>query len=184
MEGEAVDSTALSGAPSPELDEADVPVDGSIAEPSDSVAAWKVVRKQKLDKKEYTASDLADVLRQRKCKAGHAKYWDQLAVDIVSVEEKDNTETRRYDKVVVRCMRCTGKHDGTTMNVPNFAKTHFDEKNGEFTCKSATKQGAWLHLVTIGCSAPCMTSRACIAVTAGNQMCAAMFLGKVASTAD
>jgi hypothetical protein len=54
-------------------------------------------------KEEYTAStsDLAMTLtlRQRKNKAGHAKYWDSLAVDIVPVEE-DATETRRYYKVV------------------------------------------------------------------------------------
>jgi hypothetical protein len=62
----------------------------------------KVVRKHKLEKEEYTASDLAMPLRQRKNKAGHAKYWDSLAVDTVSVEEKDATETRHYDKVVVR----------------------------------------------------------------------------------
>jgi hypothetical protein len=41
-------------------------------------------------------------LHKRKNKAGHAKYWDSLAVDIVSVEEEDATETSRYDKVVVR----------------------------------------------------------------------------------
>jgi hypothetical protein len=62
----------------------------------------KVVLKHKLEKKEYAASDLAMTLPQRKNKAGHAKYWDSLAVDIVSVEEKDATDTRRYDTVVVR----------------------------------------------------------------------------------
>jgi hypothetical protein len=52
----------------------------------------KFVRKHKLDKKEYTASTLAMTLRKLENKAGHAKYWDSLEVDIVSVEEKDATD--------------------------------------------------------------------------------------------
>ena len=45
--------------------------------------ARKLVRKQELDDKEYSASDLAALLRGHKNKAGHAKYWDKLAVDLV-----------------------------------------------------------------------------------------------------
>jgi hypothetical protein len=63
--------------------------------------------------------------RKLKFKAGCAKYWDQLAVEIVSMKETGHTDTRRHDKVVVRCMTCSRKLDGTTINVPNFAMTHF-----------------------------------------------------------
>jgi hypothetical protein len=34
------------------------------------------------------------------------------------MKENDDTETRRYDKVVIRCMVCGHKHDGATINVP------------------------------------------------------------------
>jgi nitrate reductase cytochrome c-type subunit len=62
-------------------------------------------------------------------------------VDIATAEEQDGTETLRYDKVVVRCMKCGGKHDSSTMNVPNFASTHFKIVDGVMQCKSASKQG-------------------------------------------
>jgi hypothetical protein len=66
MESERVDSTAL-GSPSIELD-ADVPpaAPGADISEGDYSGVRKVVRKQKLDSKEYSASDLAAVLRQRK----------------------------------------------------------------------------------------------------------------------
>jgi hypothetical protein len=54
-----------------------------------------------LERNEYAALELADVFRQRKFKSGHLKYWDQLAVDFVSIEETDHTETRRYGKLGV-----------------------------------------------------------------------------------
>jgi hypothetical protein len=56
-------------------------------EESQASAVRKVSRTQKLEGKEYAASKLAEVLRLRKFKSGHAKYWDQLAVDIVSMEK-------------------------------------------------------------------------------------------------
>jgi hypothetical protein len=95
-----------------------------------------------MEGKEYEASKLAEVLRQRKFKSGRAKYWDQLAVDIVSMEENDDTKTWRYDEVVVRCMVCGRKHDGATINVPNFARSHFDEVDGVARRKTRAKQGA------------------------------------------
>jgi hypothetical protein len=88
------------------------------------------------------------VLCKRKCKAGHAKYWDSLAVDIVYVQEIDSTETRCHNKVVVRGMHCIGKHDTSTFNVANFASTHFQGKVGAFACKNAAKQGADFSLTT------------------------------------
>jgi hypothetical protein len=117
---------------------------------SSASAVRKVSKTQKLEGKEYAASKLAEALRQRKFKSGHAKYWDQLAVDIVSMEENDDdyTETWRYDKVVVRCMVCGRKHDGATINVPNFAKSHFDEVDGVARCKTGAKQGAQSLLST------------------------------------
>jgi hypothetical protein len=54
---------------------------------SQALANRKVSRTQNLEGKEYAASKLAEVLRLRKFKSGHAKYWDQLAVDIVSMEK-------------------------------------------------------------------------------------------------
>jgi hypothetical protein len=70
-------------------------------------------------------------LRQRKNKAGHAKYWDSLAVDIVSVEEKDATETRRYDKVVVQ----------TVTQVQPSSERLFQQCNGgEGACSHARSQ--------------------------------------------
>jgi hypothetical protein len=116
---------------------------------SPASAVRKVSNKKKLEGKEYAASKLAEVLRQRKLKSGHAKYWDQLAVDIVSMEENDDTETWSYDKVVVRCMVCGRKHDGATINVPNFAKSHFDEVDGVARCKTCAKQGGLSSRVAI-----------------------------------
>jgi hypothetical protein len=71
------------------------------------------------------------MLRKRKNKAGHAKYWNSLAVDIVSVEEKDATETRRYDKVVVR----------TVTQVQPSSEGLFQQCNGgEGACSHARSQ--------------------------------------------
>jgi hypothetical protein len=54
---------------------------------SQALAVSIVSRTQKLEGKEYAASKLAEVLRLRKFKSGHAKYWDLLAVDIVAMEK-------------------------------------------------------------------------------------------------
>jgi hypothetical protein len=119
MERKHSDSGPLgSFKPSNELD-TEVVVHAMDNAESQALAVRKISRTQKLEKIEYAASELADVLPKRTIKSGHAKYWDQLAVDIVSMEEKDHIETRRYDKVVVRCMTCSGKHDTTTINVAN-----------------------------------------------------------------
>jgi hypothetical protein len=71
---DAVDSTALSAAQSldAELDgDADASAKDAVAENTElRIAVMRmVVRKQRLEKREYTASDVAVVLRQRKCKA-------------------------------------------------------------------------------------------------------------------
>jgi hypothetical protein len=49
------------------------------------------MRTHKVEGKEYSASDLAALLKQRKNK-DHAKYWDRLVVAVVTVEEKDAEE--------------------------------------------------------------------------------------------
>jgi hypothetical protein len=111
-----------------------------LASNSSQTVSRKVVRKQKHEGKEYAASDLADLLRVRKAK-GQAKYWEKLAIEIVSVEEKGADETLRYDKVSVRCIMCDGKHDGKNLNVPNFASTHFKDRTGACICKHNAVQG-------------------------------------------
>jgi hypothetical protein len=108
----------------------------------DDIVVRKIVRKQKLDRKEYVASELAQILRQRKAKNGRAKYWDLLSVDIETVDEEIEDEIRRYEKVVVRCLRCGSKHDSSNLNVPNFSSSHFKMAGTELQCKNFAKQGA------------------------------------------
>jgi hypothetical protein len=87
---------------------AEVPVD---ANADLDQRACKCVRKQQMDGKEYIVSDLAALLKQRKWRACHANYWERLAVDIVTVEEKDEQNAIRHDQVVVRCLCCGDTHN-------------------------------------------------------------------------
>jgi hypothetical protein len=103
--------------------------------------ARECARTQKMEGKQYIASDLAALLRQRKRKAGHAKYWEMLAVDIVTTEEKDGNTVTRSDKVVVRCLSCGDTHDSKHLNVPNFARTHFLEPQRGAICKKKNATG-------------------------------------------
>jgi hypothetical protein len=84
---ERLDSCALGSSPRSTALDAEVE-HSMVCDESQALGVRKVSRTQKLDGKECAASKLADVLRLRKLKNGHAKYWDQLAVDIVSTEEK------------------------------------------------------------------------------------------------
>jgi hypothetical protein len=102
----------------------------------------KVVRRQKLDGKELAAEDLALRLRQRKFRKKRSAYWDLLSVDIISCEETVGSELQKFDRVVVRCMTCDVKHDAASINVPNFANTHFTVDGGVYTCKRAKGRGA------------------------------------------
>jgi hypothetical protein len=77
---------------------AEVPSDVDDVDDDLDHRARKCARTQKMDGKQYIASDLAALLRQRKRKAGHAKYWEMLAVDIVTTEEQDGNTVTRYDK--------------------------------------------------------------------------------------
>jgi hypothetical protein len=73
---ERVDSSALGSFPlSTELD-TEVVEHSMDNDESQASAVGKVSRTQKLEGKEYSASKLAEVLRQRKFKSGHAKYLD------------------------------------------------------------------------------------------------------------
>jgi hypothetical protein len=123
-------------------------VDRDVALDSVETVARKVVRKQKLEGKEYTASEIAELLCGRKNK-GQARYWDKLAVDVVSVEENLAGETLRYDKVVVRCILCHSKHDSKSLNVANFASSHFSDRQGACICKNIAKKGETALLRTL-----------------------------------
>jgi hypothetical protein len=120
---------------------ADLSGEAPDAAASDAPLARKVVRKQWMDKKEYLAPDLAAALRLRKNKSGHAKYWDRVSVDIVSVEEKEGEETIRYDRVVVRCLDCGFKHSSKNVNVAKFASTHYEDHKGKAICKRKSAKG-------------------------------------------
>jgi hypothetical protein len=143
MEPVAVNSTPMARSLSSEVVDIEPAavedVEGSAVE--GNTTARKIVRKQNLEKKAYSAHELAAVLRQRRIKAGHAKYWDQLAIDVVSVEERDGDEILCFDKVILRCMKCDTKHDTVSINVANFASTHFVKKDGELQCKQIKAQG-------------------------------------------
>jgi hypothetical protein len=79
MESERLDSSALGSlAPSTELD-TEVVVHAMDNADSQASAVTKLSRTQESERKEHAASELADVLRQRKFKTGYAEYWDQLA---------------------------------------------------------------------------------------------------------
>jgi hypothetical protein len=83
---ERLDSSALGSFP--RYTALDAEVEHSMDnDESQALADRKVSRTQILEGKEYAALTLAEVLRLRKFKSGHAKYWDQLAVDIVSMEK-------------------------------------------------------------------------------------------------
>jgi hypothetical protein len=72
METERLDSSSLASfAPSTELD-TEVLVHAMDNAESQAPAVRKVSRTQKLEGNEHVASELADVLRQRKFKSGHA----------------------------------------------------------------------------------------------------------------
>jgi hypothetical protein len=134
MDASAVDldaqaSAQLSGEIAPDAAESNAPL------------ARKVVVNQWMDKKEYVATDLAAALHARKNKAGHAKYWDRVGVDVVSVEEKEGQETVSYDKVVVRCLDCGCTHCSKNVNVANFASTHFEDHKGKAICKRKSAKG-------------------------------------------
>jgi hypothetical protein len=45
-------------------------------------------------------------------------------------------------------MHCTGKHDIGTINIANFACTHFEDKDGASVCKNAVMKGADFFLTT------------------------------------
>jgi hypothetical protein len=80
---ERLDSSALGSFP--RYTALDAEVEHSMDnDDSQALADRKVSRTQNLEGTEYAASKLAEVLRLRKF---HAKYWDQLAVDIVSMEK-------------------------------------------------------------------------------------------------
>jgi hypothetical protein len=85
---DAVDTTALSAAPSldPELDgDANASAEDAVAENIELRIAVvrKVIRKQRLEKRECTASDLAVTLRQRKCKASSKKTLPRMSSGIM-----------------------------------------------------------------------------------------------------
>jgi hypothetical protein len=110
----------------------------------------------------------------------------QLAVDIVSMKETDHTETRRYGKVIVRSMACSRKHDGTTINVPNFAKTHFDVVDGELGSEISAKHllhpfAQLCHNISIvGCAIWCSSALVFIALLVQRTDC----LRQLTVTAD
>jgi hypothetical protein len=80
----AVESTAMARSLSSEV----VDIEPAAVEDVEASAvegnttARKIVRKHNLHKKAYSAHELAAVLRQRKIKAGHAKYWEKFAIDL------------------------------------------------------------------------------------------------------
>jgi hypothetical protein len=81
------------------------PDHGVVMPPSEqSDTAETQVRHEVPDKRSYEADALRATLKQRASNPGSAKYWGNISVDTISIEEKDEGERVRSDRTVAtRC---------------------------------------------------------------------------------
>lgn len=113
------------------------PANEELDDQPDNDGFRKIRKVQVYDKKYLWPEDITDKLLSVKAQARTA-YWSQL--DVTSKWVTDSVEKVKYKVACVKCTTCGHEHGGQSVNVANFASTHFFVSDGVAVCKKTFKK--------------------------------------------